>query len=248
MTVSRVGGTGSPVARRRARRLGLVLGSPVLVASLAAAATPAGAVPQRPAAPQSAKVLCDPAASQCLTALIGGSADAFTVGAFGGLAKATLFGLVNDKRGNPDCPNLDERGRDWVLVGFQTLQQGASWTKVVTLSGAAPATQEAAAAALESSFVCFEAPYRFFNRPGFPIAKGPEGKPPFSAVLASCATVDSLFPTESRGRVQPLPCVQSREVVASGNGFVVQSVVRIPRDTAFTRLRPGTGSDPASIS
>ena len=38
-------------------------------------------------------------------------------------------------------------------------------------------------------------------------------------VLASCTTADSLFPTEYRSRIQPLPCVLLRRVVSSEPGL-----------------------------
>lgn len=234
MTVSNVGGRGPADSRWHAGRLGWVVG-PAIAAGLVASAFPAGAVPGVAALP-AASVSCDPAVGQCATTPIGGPTANFVVGALGGTRQATLAAVVNETAG-PDCPKFDEGDSDTVRVGFTVHQEGATWTKVVGITGATPATQAAATQAARSSLVCFEAPYRFFVQPGFPIGKGPTGKGPFTGVLASCATVDSIFPVEARGRVQALPCVQVRRAVPLGNGFVVQNTVRIPRDTASTRLR-----------
>ena len=240
MTV-RVGGSGPALARRRARRLGLVLGGSSIAWNLVLAAVPAAAVaPIVPAGPSYSDVFCDPAVGSCTTAAITGNTDTFTVTAAGGNRKATLAAKVNNPTSpipRPDCQGLDEGDSDVVEIGFKDLRLGATWTKGVVLTATVPTTQQVAVAAARRDLVCFQAPYRFFVRPGYTLDEGYRERGPYTGALASCATADSLFPTEFRNRVQPLPCVLLRRVVASGQGWVVQSVVRIPRDTAVTRLR-----------
>jgi hypothetical protein len=132
---------------------------------------------------------------------------------------------------------MEEGGSDWIELGFTDLAAGSSWTKLVEMTSTTPMTQPTATAAARRDLVCFQAPYRFFVRPGYKLDEGPRERGPYTGVLASCSTVNSLFPTEYRNRVQPLPCVVKRQVVASGPGWVVQSIVRIPRDAAITRIR-----------
>ena len=87
MTV-RVGGSGRASARRRARRLGLVLGGSSIAWNLVLAAVPAAAVaPIAPAGPYYSDVFCDPAVGSCTTEPITGSTDTFTVTAAGGDAR-----------------------------------------------------------------------------------------------------------------------------------------------------------------
>lgn len=245
MTV-RVGGSGRANARRRARRLGLVLGGSSIAWNLLLTAVPAAAVaPMLPAEPGYSDVFCDPSVGDCTTAPITGSTDTFTVTGTAGKRTATLAAVVNNRRSQtppPDCPGFDEGDSDWVDVGFTNPRLGASWNKTVVMTGTQPALQQVAMAAARRDLVCFQAPYRFFVRPGYKLDEGglrngKRDQGPYSGVLASCTTVDSLFPTEYRSRIQPLPCVLMRRVVAEGSGWVVQSVVRIPRDTAVTKLR-----------
>ncbi len=237
MTV-RVGGTGRAGARRRARRLSLLVGVPTLGVNLVLSAVPASAVaPIVPAAPNPyEQVFCDPAAGACTTSPLTGSTDTFTATATGGNRSATLVAVLNNST-SPDCPQFEEGNSDWVHVGFSDAQRGSTWNKVVVMTSTEPATLTAARAALRRDLVCFEAPYRFFVRPGYKLDEGKRERGPYAGVLATCTTVDSLFPTEFRSRVQPLPCILGRRVVASGAGWVVQNIVRIPRDTAATKLR-----------
>lgn len=247
MTVTRVGAQqekterGRASSRRRARRLALTLGAPAVVASLVATALPAGAAtPTQPAPeplPGTASVVCESVAPKCVMRAIGGKSDAFLVSAFGGTQRSTLIGTVNS--GSPfGCPRFDANGRDFVQVGFEDFDRGATWTKRIEIVGT-PAPTPTAAAAVRAAKVCFQAPYRFFKRPGFELNSGPGQKGPYSGVLASCATVDSLFPTEFRSRLRPTPCVESVRAVNSGSNFVVIAMVRIPRgDAAAPRLRP----------
>ncbi|MGQ0847197.1 MAG: hypothetical protein ACT4QF_24015 [Sporichthyaceae bacterium] len=230
MTVSRVGRTGR-AGTRHARRLALVLGAPALGAILVATALPAAAV-----GPTFADAICDPTPGDCATSAVGGSTDTFAVRAVGGTRKATLVAAINRGAG-PVCPGAPASTNDFATVGFTNLRDGASWTKFVKITGLQAATPGAAVRAARTSLVCFEAPYRFFVRPGFKPGTGPAEKGPYSGVLATCAEVDSIFPTEIRGRVQPLPCVQRTRAVEVSGGFAVHNEVRIPRDAAFTRLR-----------
>lgn len=237
----RIGGSPRVDAGRRARRVGLVLGGSSIAWNLVLATVPAAAAaPIVPTAPKYSDVFCDPAVGNCTTAPITGLTDTFTASGTGGSRKATLVSVVNDStsaKPGPSCPGFEAGDSDWLSVGFRDLRAGATWTKVIGITATVPTTRQVAVAAARRDLVCFSAPYRFFVRPGYKLAEGPRERGPYSGVLASCSTVDSLFPTEFRNRVQPLPCVLLRRAVPSGSGWVVQSAVRIPRDTAVTHLR-----------
>lgn len=241
MTVTRVGAQqekterGRASSRRRARRLALTLGAPALATCLSAPVASAATAPAA-ALPTSTSVDCDPAKPVCQSLQIAGKTHKFVAGATGGVRAASLRSKVVQGSG-PACHGFGPGDTDWLVLGFTDLVAGSSWTKLVaidSLNGLAPAT---AATAVRSALVCFEAPYRFFVRPGFRLDRGYRGKGPYRGVLASCATVDSTFPVEARGRIQPLPCVQlTRAIPAGGGGFLVHHVVRIPRDAAATAV------------
>ena len=234
MTVTRVGGT-PRASSRRARRLGTALGFSALSACLSATAAAAAITPDPPP-PTSAEVVCTPAQNVCQTVEMAGKTHRFVAAATGGVRVATLRAKVFQNAGRR-CPGFGPGDTDWLQVGFTDLVAGSSWTKLVAITSSNGLARATAATAVGSALVCFEAPYRFFTRPGFRLDKGPTGTGPYRGVLASCATVDSTFPIEARGRIQPLPCVQStRAVPAAGGGFAISHLVRIPRDAAATAL------------
>ncbi|MGQ0467184.1 MAG: hypothetical protein ACT4QG_17945 [Sporichthyaceae bacterium] len=235
MTVTRVGETG-PAGSRHTRRIAVALGASALASCLTA--TVASAAPTPDATPPTlGSADCTPSQTLCRVPELQGRTHRFEVGATGGVRAATLAAEVNTRNG-PVCPGFGPVDTDWVRVGFRDLVAGSSWNKVVAITARTGLASTAAAEAVRSAKVCFEAPYRFFVRPGFRMDKGPVGRGPFRGVLASCSTVDSTFPIEARGRVQPLPCVQQTRATAVGGTVVIQHVVRIPRDAAVTSLRP----------
>lgn len=218
-------------APTRVRRSVLLTGS-WLAGALALSTLPAIAIS---AAPKYADAICNPAVT-CYTPAVAGDSDSYVASGEGGTTKATLAVSLNEGKTGPVCTGFRPGASDWAQVGFTNPVKGASWTKIVQITSAAALAEATAVTAQKNDLVCFEAPYRFFVRPGFQLTSRPQDKPPYSGVLPTCGTVNSFFPKAYRGAVRPLPCV-SNKITTDNTGYFVQTSVRIPKDSTATRLR-----------
>jgi hypothetical protein len=148
-------------------------------------------------------------------------AASFGAASVGGRDRAVLFATRNGGDTKPDCPGYRESFTDWVQFGFQDPARGAIYRKIATFTLHRRLSRTAAAAEARRLQICFEAPYRFTNRPGYRVEQ--QGSV-FAGVLPQC-------PTLIRGQIPAdaaTPCVSDRQVVRSGDGWVVRITFRIP--------------------
>jgi hypothetical protein len=135
-----------------------------------------------------------------------------------------LFADRDGGGAKPDCPGYRSTFTDWVQFGFTQAERGAGFRKTVAFTARRITDHPAAAAAARSLQICFEAPYRFLPRAGYGIALHDAS---YDGVLPQCRAVRVRPPLPA---VQT-PCVATREVVRSGNGWTVRIAFRVPAGT-----------------
>lgn len=134
---------------------------------------------------------------------------------------AVLFAERNGGFTKPECPGYRTTFTDWVQFGFQDAARGSTYRKTAIFTGRHPTSHGAAAAEARDMQICFEAPYQFANRTGYQVSH--DGLL-YDGVLPECK---GLAHSRTAGATQT-PCVLSRQVVRSGNGWVVKIKFNVP--------------------
>jgi hypothetical protein len=129
-----------------------------------------------------------------------------------------LFAARDSGGAKPACPGYQDTFTSWVQFGFKRPERGADYRKIAEFTLSHPLSHGAAAAAARKLQICFEAPYLFAPRPGYGIALHGTA---YDGVLPECGSV------HARPGMQT-PCVATRKVIPSGNGWVVKITFRIP--------------------
>ncbi|HEX3826420.1 MAG TPA: hypothetical protein VHV82_04025 [Sporichthyaceae bacterium] len=135
-----------------------------------------------------------------------------------------LFAARDGGGAEPDCPGYRNTFTDWVQFGFTQAERGAGFRKTVAFTLRRTTDHGTAVVAARSLQICFEAPYRFQPRPGYGIALHDAS---YYGVLPQCRAVRVRPPLPG----VPTPCVATREVVRSGNGWTVRIAFRVPAGT-----------------
>jgi hypothetical protein len=129
-----------------------------------------------------------------------------------------LFAARDGGGAKPACPGYHASFTDWVQFGFTQPERGSAFRKTAVFTLRRPASRGAAGAAAHHLQVCFQAPYPFVPRPGFGIALHDTS---YNGVLPDCSSLHARPDKQT-------PCVARREVVRSGNGWVVRLTFRVP--------------------